>query len=127
MSKVNQFNCRKCGSNDLSQKKWVSCEVPVVFQENRFLEYLPSHVDESDDLGGVGGFICRSCKTPLYYRGCCISNEEDLFDYLSLTEEERQEQEQLYQATLLEQAQEMENKQEAEVESFIIAEKIKSN
>lgn len=122
MNRLNQFTCSRCGSHDLSLEKWISCEEPLVFHDNGVIEYEAYQVDETEELAGLGGFMCRSCKTPLTYRGCRIETEEDLIAYLALSPEERQEQEELYQACLEQEAQENEAKQKEIIESYALAE-----
>jgi hypothetical protein len=83
-----KFQCLYCGSNQLIFSKWVKDEETVIFHNDNHIEYH-QHIDDNDVLGAEHRFICGTCKKPLLYGN--LTTEEELINYLNLSDQERAE------------------------------------
>ena len=95
-----QFECEKCGSNELAYKKYVLCVTPVVVHPDGTVEYLPSTIDEDDYLATQNGYICKTCGSYVDHCGCRMQTEKELITYLSMDPEEREQQKKDYEELL---------------------------
>lgn len=93
MKKLYKFSCEKCGSNQLAYRKWVEC-TEMITQENGHIEYCRGQVDQSKELGAESCYICGNCGTQISLRGFRVETEKELISYLSMTNEQRKEEEQ---------------------------------
>ena len=117
------FNCRRCGGTNLAYQKWVEACMTAQIHDDGHIEYHQAVIDEDNDLGGVGGFVCMDCKDELYFCGCRIQTEEELTSYLSLDQLDREEQNRLYKESIVDEAREEEGRQEEDVDIFVVEEK----
>ena len=90
---MNEFSCKKCGSNELTYQNYVLNTVEVNISDN-ILHYEASKIDEKDTVHTGFGFICRKCNQPVFYLDTWLTTEEELLKYLStdpiiIAEEER--------------------------------------
>ena len=95
-----EFVCSKCGSNKLAYHKYVKCITPVKLQENNYLEYLPSKIDEDDSLATCNGFGCLNCGEFVEHCGFHMETERDLLDYFKMDPIFRDKQQQEYEEIL---------------------------
>lgn len=103
MEEFNEFICRRCGDNRLTYQKWVSCNEAIIIHGNGHIEYCHEVINPNNELGACNGYRCQNCGHALSYYGSLIANERDLVMYLTLSQEERDEDEQLYREMLNEQ------------------------
>lgn len=90
------FKCERCGSSKLAYRKFVSCITPIQILEDETIYYSPSIINEDHSLGVNYGFCCADCGTMIYHRNDPLETEGELMWYLSLSEDERQRQENEY-------------------------------
>ncbi len=93
---MRNFQCSKCNSSKLSYQQYVKCTMPVQIQHDGTIYYSPSIINEDHSLGVNYGFCCADCGTMIYHRSDPLQTEGELIWYLSLSEDERQRQENEY-------------------------------
>ena len=97
------FTCRRCGENKLTYKRWVECNEDVIIHNDGHIEYCQYMVDTENDLEACNGYTCRNCGRILIHCGSIIAREDRLVMYLMLDQDEREEEEQIYQGMVQEQ------------------------
>ena len=122
-----QFNCEKCGSNELAYQKYVKCITPISLSEGSHVEYLPSATDEDDYLATLNGYACRSCGHLVEHCGCVIVTEKELKQLSTMDPETRAKEQREYDVLIEAQINEQEQRENEHIvyhEEISAAEKL---
>ena len=115
---MNEFKCKKCGSNELSYQNYVLNKVEVNISDNNILHYEASKIDEKDTVHTGFGFICRKCNYPVFYLDQWITNEEELLKYLSIDPVIMAEEEKKFEDYVKEEIKMQEEKEQIIAETY---------
>ncbi|MBI9016292.1 MAG: hypothetical protein JEZ07_03415 [Phycisphaerae bacterium] len=104
---MRNFQCKKCGSHQLSYQKYVKSTMPANIDTDDNINYSEPDIDFDDEMPVGCGYACQVCGHPVYHAGEWLATEAELKWFLSeipelLIEQQREFDEYIEEQYLIE-------------------------